>query len=293
METMTREFEAIGTQWHIYCEFEDTVNVAHLLDRIARRINMFDRNYSRFRNDSLVADISHAAGTYRLPPDAQPMFELYQHLYTLTDGAFTPLIGSVLAAAGYDAAYSFTATDIHQPLRWDEALDIRWPYLTVHAPVLLDVGAAGKGYLVDIIAHILRNAGAVSYVINAGGDIATYSADAAAIRIGLEHPDDPSQAIGIAAIANQSIAGSAGNRRRWGQFHHIIDPRTLESPHAIRATWVVAETTMLADALATCLYLVQPQHLAAHYAFEYVVLHDDYSISQSSDFPAELFIHHE
>lgn len=36
---------------------------------------------------------------------------------------------------------------------------------------MIDVGAAGKGYLVDIVSEILRQAGHTRFVVDAGGDL--------------------------------------------------------------------------------------------------------------------------
>jgi thiamine biosynthesis lipoprotein len=107
--------------------------------------------------------------------------------------------------------------------------------------------------------------------------------------VALEHPDDPTQAVGVATITNQSICGSAGNRRVWGDFHHIINPETQESPMHIKALWVVANSTLLADALATCLFFMDSSILKEHYDFEYLIVKDDYTTEQSLGFPAELF----
>jgi thiamine biosynthesis lipoprotein len=154
-------------------------------------------------------------------------------------------------------------------------------------PLILDFGAAGKGYLIDIVGQILTDAAFPSFSINAGGDILISNSDE---RIGLENPLDTTQAIGVVSLHSGSICGSSGNRRTWGNFHHIMDPTTLASPENILATWVTAQTAMYADGLATCLFLSEPELLTHHFSFEYVILYQDFSIKKSSNFPAELFI---
>jgi thiamine biosynthesis lipoprotein len=109
------------------------------------------------------------------------------------------------------------------------------------------------------------------------------------LRIGLENPQNTSEVIGVVELCNQSICGSATNRRTWGKYHHIMNPTTLHSVHDIQATWVIADTALLADALSTCLFLVKPEVLLAHYNFEYVVIENDMSIRRSAHLPGELF----
>lgn len=259
------------------------------METVHARIAQFDAHYSRFRDDSLVSDMARRAGMYELPADAEPMLDLYFELYARTKGAMTPLIGQVLSDAGYDASYSLAQKELHAPPALEEIIEYKYPRLTLKRPALLDFGAAGKGYLVDIVAAMLKEAGAVHYIVDAGGDIAAYSKAGEPAKIALEHPTDASQAIGVASVLNRSICGSAGNRRKWGEFHHIIDPRTLRSPRDILAVWVVAESTMLADALTTCLYLAPVSEIAPHYDFEYLILRPDFSVESSKDFPAELF----
>ncbi len=286
-------FEAIGTSWQIdiYQPVSGSVQT-HLLESIRSRIAVFDKNYSRFRDDSLVTRMAREAGNYELPADALPMFSLYHELYSLTEGRFTPLIGSVMESAGYDASYSLHEKEISPPPRWQECIvyEPSGNTLLLKQPVLLDLGALGKGYLIDIVADILLQNGIVSFCIDAGGDMIHRHVQNETLRIGLEHPENTEQVIGVTAISNQSLCGSAGNRRAWGRFHHIINPHTLASTREILATWAIAKTTLLADAMATCLFLVPPEVLTNRYEFEYVVFSADHSIRSSSNFPGELFV---
>lgn len=277
------EFEAIGTHWQIdIYEALSLEEESALLLRVHERIEQFSADYSRFRPDSLVSRISREAGKYELPDDAEPMLSLYRELYDATGGMFTPFMGQVLSDAGYDAQYSLQQKkELSAPPAWDEAVEYNHPMLTVKKPFLFDFGAAGKGYLIDIVAALIESTGVKAFCIDAGGDI--LHRNATPLRIGLEHPDDATKAIGVAELQNRSLCGSAGNRRKWQNFHHIINPKQLVSPTAILAVWVMADTTMLADAIATCLFFVDRAALGA-YNFEYLLMRDDYSIEGSKGF---------
>lgn len=283
-------FEAIGTAWSIDMLDDISFEKQKQLEKeIKDRIEVFDKTYSRFRSDSVVTQISKKSGEYKLPQDAKILFDLYKKLYQITDGAFTPLIGNVLADAGYDAEYSLTPRTLHRPDTWEHVLEYKSPILNVKHEVILDFGAAGKGYLVDIIGEIFEKHHVQAFCIDGSGDILYKSSEPKVLRIGLEHPENPKQAIGVASISSGSLCGSAGNRRTWGNFHHIINPHTLQSPKDITAVWVTAETAILADALTTCLYFVTPQTLQKHFSFEYVMLKADLTIKKSQDFPGEFF----
>lgn len=282
-------FEAIGTTWKIDVPGDiDAAGKDELLSAIRARIDEFDRAYSRFRADSLVTEMSKKAGTYRLPDDALPMMTLYRELYDLTGGLVTPLVGQVLSDAGYDAKYSLRPRQAIAPARrWEDVMEYQHPFLTLYEPALLDFGALGKGYLIDIVAGVIRARGFESYTVDAGGDIAHRGG--LPFRVGLEDPEDARNAVGVAEIGNASIAGSAGNRRAWDRFHHIIDPVRVESPRHILGLWTVADTTMLADGLSTALFFVGPEKLMGKYAFEYALLFADRSAALSRGFPGSFF----
>jgi thiamine biosynthesis lipoprotein len=281
------EFEAIGTHWviDIYKELSSEEE-SSLLSKIQKRIGEFDRAYSRFRADSLVTQMSEIPGEYILPDDADKMISLYKKMYDATGGLVTPLIGKVLVDAGYDAEYSLEEKTPTIPESWEKIMVWGNPKLTVLSPALLDFGAGGKGYLVDIVSEILESEGVTAYCVDAGGDMRQRGDT---LRVGLENPNNKEEAIGVANIQNQSLCGSAGNRRAWGKYHHIINPETLSSPKEILAVWVIADSTLLADLCTTGLYFVSPEALLRNFEFEYCILYSDYSTKKSSGFDAEVF----
>jgi thiamine biosynthesis lipoprotein len=57
----------------------------------------------------------------------------------------------------------------------------------------------------------------------------------------------------------------------------------------VLATWVLANSTMMADGLATALFFTPAAKLAQQFAFEYAVLMPDMSLQHSRNFPVTLF----
>ncbi len=291
MNSFQLAFEAIGTQWVIDC-FDVPISKEETLSIITTRIEEFDKTYSRFRKDSIVWKISEKTGEYEFPPDAKELFSLYEKLELITNSAFTLLIGNTLVEAGYDSDYKLKPGRINKLPKSSEVYSYKYPLLTVKKPFILDFGGLGKGYLIDIIANLLLENNINTFTIDGGGDI-YYKNDEKVLSVGLEHPGNYKQVIGIAKIKNQSIAASSGNRRAWDRFHHIIDANSLKSPDKILATWVVANDAVTADGLATCLFFVSEEKLLKYFEFEYLILYPDYSFKKSNGFPAELFIQKE
>lgn len=290
MKTTSFAFEAIGTHWRIDIPQETNNGMLNLLmNEITTTIEDFDKVYSRFLSDSLITKMAHKKGTYVLPDNAERLINLYKNLYQITDHKFTPLIGQVLVDAGYDAIYSFIPKKLYQPPVWEEIIEYKKPKITMKKPALLDFGAAGKGYLIDIVSQVLKNHTLPYYCVDAGGDMYYYHKNKEILKVGLENPDNSSQVIGVAKISNQSICASAGNRRRWKEFHHIIDPLTLSSTHTVKATWVIAKTALIADAIATCLFFVPAKKLLNEYQFTYALIDENNLLEASEDFPGEFF----
>lgn len=277
------QFNALGTNWSI-----DTPT--SLPDGVSKEINqqieMYDKTYSRFRTDSLVWQL-RTPGEYEFPDNIVPLLTLYKKLYELTDGRMTPLIGGLLEQAGYDANYTFKQhelTDVPklEALGWNGNVMI-----CPNEPLLLDVGAAGKGQLVDEVAEILEKHDINEYVIDASGDIKHRGEQTI---IGLENPADATKIIGTTKLQNKSLCASAINRRVWGTMHHVFDPYTKHPTSTMLATWVVADSTMVADALATALFFVSHEVLKNEFDFEYVTVGANGTVDVSPNFEGELFI---
>lgn len=278
-------FDAIGTRWQI--DSADPLG-APLEAAVRARVEEFDLAWSRFRNDSLVHRISVSSGSFELSHDAPAILDLYRTLYECTDGAMTPLVGRALEQWGYDSAYSLRPSgDISPVPRWEDA--ISWDGLSLHTarPVTLDIGAAGKGYLVDLVADVLVGGGVTALTIDASGDL--LHRGGRPLRVALEHPLDPSKAVGVALLGDGALCASASNRRAWPGAHHLIDALTGAPTRRVIATWVTASSCLVADGLATALFFGEPERLAREFDFEWVRMLQGGSLEQSPAFDGEIF----
>ncbi|HET9098492.1 MAG TPA: FAD:protein FMN transferase [Candidatus Saccharimonadales bacterium] len=284
-------FVGIGTSWKVVIYDDMDIEAFNLVkEKVKKRVEDFDQNYSRFKGNSLIGLIAKKAGTYPMPEDFNKLYSFYKKMYKITNGQVTPLIGQTIADLGYDANYSFKEKHQLNPVpEWEEVMDFDGSNLKVKRPVLLDFGAAGKGYLVDEVALVLNNLGVNAYCIDASGDI-LYENPKRQISIGLEDPVDPNLAIGVVEINSGSVCGSAINRRKWLNHNHIIEPISQKSVTDKVATWALAKSAMLADGLATSLFFVEPLVLKRHFSFEYVTLDKEHIADYSPYFNDKLFI---
>jgi len=258
----------------------------------------FDYTYSRFRPDSLVSQIAAApdGGRFEFPPDSIALFALYDQLYALTEGAVDPLVGRDLELLGYDRKYSFKQTANLEQIKDEPKKLVSWPkdivregtLLITHRPLLIDVGAAAKGYLVDIVSGILREAGFTDFIVDGSGDL-VHSGEPA-VLIGLEHPFDPHLVMGVANLKNSALCASAITRRAWGEgLHHVLNAQTGVPVQDVVATWAIAADAMTADGLATALFFTSGKQLAEKFQFSFVRMFRDGRAEYSQNFDGEIF----
>jgi len=275
-------FDAIGTGWEIVGELADRDRSA-----VAGVIERFDREWSRFRADSAVTRIGAAGGGFD-SADAGPMLDAYRALSTATAGAVNPLVGASLDALGYDAAYTLHAGQpVAAPADWTALVSWTADAVTASAPALLDVGALGKGRLVDLVSELLADVPG-DLVVDAGGDMRVRGGS---VRTALEHPFDATKAIGLVELQDAALCGSAINRRAWGDgLHHVLDARTGQPVRTWAATWALGAQAMKADAVATALFFDGGPELAADWGVEWVRMATDGRAERSRGWPGELFL---
>lgn len=283
-------FSGIGTTWVVdYFPNEENDTIPNSITKL---VNEFEEIYSRFKPDSFINRVGYTVGTHLVNNEFKQLFELYLTLYELTKGKFTPLIGSLLEDAGYDKEYSLTPKTLRTVTLIADALSYCYPKIVIKKPVQFDFGAAGKGFLIDKVAKFLDSQNITDYIIDAGRDFKfkqTSPIKNRPYRVGLEHPNDVTSAIGVAELNTGSLCCSSGSSRKWKNFHHIFDPHLKKSPENVIATWVYADIAFIADALSTCLFFVNPTTLEDQFDFEYVVMYADSTFDISKNFPGGLF----
>jgi FAD:protein FMN transferase len=251
-------------------------------------VDAFDRAWSRFREDSAVTALAAGAASVPAPADATVMLDLFASLTRATAGAVNPLVGGSLASLGYDASYTLAGgSAVPAPDDWRGILSWTDGMLSLAEPATIDVGALGKGRLVDLV--LTEVAGRVSgdLVVDASGDLAVRGAP---VRVGLEHPYDARRAIGVWEVTDAALCASAANRRAWGDgLHHVLDARTGRPVRTIAATWAVAPDAMTADAIATALFFDGGPEAAAEHGASWVRMTTDGRLEWSPDSKAELF----
>lgn len=281
-------FDAIGTRW----EVETSAPLGEGdRTRISSIIAAFDETWSRFRDDSIVSSLRSGGETATLDrdaaADAHVMLGAYRELADATDGAVNPLIGTGLESLGYDASMTLQPCSPRPaPGDWQRLLSLDADAIGLSAPAVIDVGAVGKGRLVDLLCDALAHVpGRVT--VDGSGDLRVRGG---AARVALEHPYDPTSAIGVVEVADAALCASGITRRSWADgLHHVLDGRTGLPVRTWAATWALADDAMHADAAATGLFFDGGAALADRWGVEWVRMSTDGRVERSAGFPGELF----
>ncbi len=202
-----------------------------------------------------------------------------KQLFTETDGKTNVMLGSVLkiwhekrelaeANGGYldesllpseeELASAASHTSIEFLVIDEEANTVY-----ISDPLAsIDVGAIAKGYAADKLASRLKELGADSLAINAGGNIITIGTkgDGNAWVSGITNPDKSSESSLACRIEmGEGSLVTSGNYERFfisgnRRYHHVIDPETLMPALHFASVSVFANDSALADALSTALF---------------------------------------
>jgi len=112
-----------------------------------------------------------------------------------------------------------------------------------------------KGLAVDTAARELRPFR--NFAIDAGGDLylAGHNPQGMPWSVGIRHPRRDGELAHTVHVSNKAVCTSGDYERG----EHILDPRTRTPVQTVASATVIADSAMLADALATAVFVLGPQ----------------------------------
>ncbi|MDQ6613068.1 MAG: FAD:protein FMN transferase [Gemmatimonadota bacterium] len=235
--------------------------------RAAEWFRQIERSCNRFDSNSEVRLLATCAGT--AVAVSPTLFEAVRFALAVaedTDGAFDPTIGQHMETLGFTRDYrsgadcgSRLATSASTSFR-DVELHTESQSITLHQPLLLDLGAVAKGLAIDMAARELHPF--ENFLIDAGGDVYAggETPNGGPWAIGIRHPRETDRLLRTVHVSGVAVCTSGDYERRsptTGQ-HHIVHAATRSGANMVSSATVLAQSAMVADALATAAFSLGP-----------------------------------
>lgn len=257
--------ETMGTSWQVQLA-AGGVDPARARDLAAERLSLVVAQMSHWDRDSVLSrfNASRADTWTRLPPGFAAVMRTALEVAAVSGGGFDPAAGALVDLWGHGPPGSrVTPTGAAiadalshggwRALRWDEAGSrLRQP-----GSVRLDLSGIAKGYAVDLVAAALARIGVRHFLVEIGGELAGRGVrpDGEPWWVDLEAP--PGLAVAPLRLALHGIAVATSGSYVRGE--HTLDPRAGRPvANNVVSVSVIADSAMLADALATAITVCWP-----------------------------------
>lgn len=242
-------FEALGTNCSL---FAVGLSRGRLLEGEFWARRMGER-LTRFSPSSELSQINSSAGRWTdIGHELETLLRESLRAFEMSAGLVNVAVLPSMAAIGYTRPLSegrpvATETSACPLPALPEVLEVRQGAARLAPRAGIDLGGIAKGWMADRI----RDSLGPNAVANLGGDLSARGSG----------PSGGGWPVGLAGVTvllrDQGAATSSVRRRRWGEHHHLIDPRTglpartgLEEVSVVAANGVEAEVVAKAALLA-------------------------------------------
>ena len=251
-------------------------------DELLRLHQLFDIYYD-YEGITNLKTINDNAGVSPVQVDASiiDLLELARQAYIDTNGTVNIAMGSVLSiwhsyrseAISVPVMEELQAAALHIAID-NMVIDLERSTVFLMDPQMsLDVGALAKGYAAQCAIDLVKEAGLLAGILDAGGNICVVGKpvnEREYWNIGIQSPRskplEEQDVYDVVAIRDSAVVTS-GNYQRFYEldgvlYHHIIDPVTLLPASRVAAVSIIHPDATTADILSTAAFIL-PQEEAA------------------------------
>lgn len=218
---------------------------------------------TRFSPDSELSRLNRSAGAWlEISGDLEAILRDALRASEMSAGLVNVAVLPSMTAVGYTRPLSqgptFATLDRARPVSaLRHVMQIRTGLARIATGSGIDLGGIAKGWIADRVARMLGP----NAVANLGGDLMAVGAG----------PKGDGWPVGLAGatlmLRDQGAATSSVRRRRWGELHHLIDPRSgLPAQTGLEEVSVVAASGFEAEVIAKTALLLGPQAAPAYCA---------------------------
>ena len=264
---ISREEAIMGTAIRVELWCDQRGEGGSAIDAVMAEMHRIDRLLSPYKHESELSLINREAGRRAVPVSAETFALLTQaaRFSALSGGAFDISFASVGHLFDYRAAVRPSAEQIElarQSIGWqnvvldEHARTVRF----VMPGMRIDLGGFAKGHAVDNSVAILERHGIAHANVSAGGDSRVIgSRRGRPWTIAIRDPRG-SGIVAVLPLEDVSISTSGDYERYFEQdgvrFHHLIDPRTGESPRDVRSVTILAPGGLTSEAMSKTVFVL-------------------------------------
>ena len=274
------QLEVMGAVSELALWHEDPVVAGRTLDQVRSEVARLDGIFSLTRDDSEISRLNRDGFLDNPSWELRDQLSAGRQFSELSGGAFDISVQPLwqLYAAhfwsGAGPARSEKSADIDAAARGvaERLVDYR---LIDIGPRQIEFGRAGmgvtlnsigQGFIADRIADMLGERGFRHVYADLGETrLIGGHPEGRPWRIGLRDPKDPVHFGRTLDLEDIGLAVSGGYGTAFeetGRYHHIFDPRTGLSAGKMTAIAVTAPSAMIANGLATSIYVAGREHAA-------------------------------
>ena len=261
---------------------EDASALPAVLEAALDEVDRIDRLMSHYKPDSPLSRVNREAAAHPVAVEAE-LFDFIAEALRYgreSDGAFDVTVGPLMKAWGFFCG----GGRVPGPEEIDElrgrlgyrhvVLDAREKTIRFDRPgVELDLGGIAKGYAVDRVVALLREAHVAAALVSAGGST-LFALGAPPGReawdVAVQDPIDPGRVAFTVGLKDRALSVAGTSEKSFEQdgvtYSHIMDPRTGRPVQGMSSVAVLAATGTAGDALDDAFFVQGVERSRAYLA---------------------------
>ncbi|MDX1676417.1 FAD:protein FMN transferase [Arsukibacterium sp.] len=260
-------FQTMGTQAYVELWAEDDNLGKDLLIAVQNEFERINQQMSPYIASSELSLLNRDAASRPVTVSSE-LYQLLQQaeqLAKLSDGAFDISFASV--------GFSYDYRQHIKPSA--EQLDTQRPLINYRhikllpdnqvkfakAGVKIDLGGIAKGHAVEQAVGLLAKAGIKHALVTAGGDTRLLGdKHGRPWLVAIKHPRKNADIVAQLPLTDSAISTSGDYERFFIEdgvrYHHILDPKSGQSPSGLMSVTVIGPDATATDALSTTLFVM-------------------------------------
>ncbi|KKO44079.1 thiamine biosynthesis protein ApbE [Arsukibacterium ikkense] len=260
-------FQTMGTEAYVELWAEDDAKGQALLHGVQAEFERINQLMSPYISSSELSLLNReaAARPVTISSELYQLLQQAEQLAILSEGAFDISFASVGFSYDYRQQLRPSITELteqrplinyrHIQLLADNQVKFARP------GVKIDLGGIAKGYAVEQAIGLLASAGIKHALITAGGDTRLLGDKRGRPwLVAIKHPRKTHDIVAQLPLTDSAISTSGDYERFFIEdgvrYHHILDPKSGQSPSGLMSVTVLGPDSTRADAMSTTLFVL-------------------------------------